>query len=76
MEAKEKIRGQIQSILNKHGDFEPFNDTDSLIYSGRIDSLNVLEIVGFLEQEFQFDISTLEFDESQFDSLNNIVALV
>ena len=44
MEAKQKIRAQVQDILNVRGDSQPFGDQDSLIFSGRIDSLNVLEI--------------------------------
>ncbi|MGO9095908.1 MAG: acyl carrier protein [Bryobacteraceae bacterium] len=76
MDPKEQIRAKIQSILNRHGDSQPFGDADSLIFSGRIDSLNVLEIVGFLEREFHFDISELDFDQAQFDSLESIAALV
>jgi acyl carrier protein len=76
MEAREKIRVRIQEILSRRGDAEPFGDQDSLIFSGRIDSLNVLEIVGFLEEEFQLDISEVDFDQTQFDSLESIAALV
>jgi acyl carrier protein len=76
MEAKDKIRALIQDILKRRGDFQAFDDQDSLIFSGRIDSLNVLEIVGFLEQQFRVDISEMEFDPTQFDSLESIAALV
>jgi acyl carrier protein len=74
--AKDRIRAQIQDILNRRGDSQPFGDGDSLIFSGRIDSLNVIEIVGFLEREFHLDISGLDFDETQFDSIESIAALV
>jgi len=76
MEAREKIRVRIQDILTRRGDDQPFSDQDSLIFSGRIDSLNVLEIVGFLEEEFHLDISEVDFDQTQFDSLESIAALV
>jgi acyl carrier protein len=76
MEAKEKIRVRIEAILSRRGDLQPLSDQESLIFSGRIDSLNVLEIVGFLEQEFHLDISEVEFDPAQFDSLESISALV
>jgi acyl carrier protein len=76
MEPKERIRLEIQNILKRRGDLVPLKDHDSLIFSGRIDSLNVLEIVGFLEKEFHLDISAMEFDPALFDSLESIVSLV
>ena len=76
MEGKEKIRVLIRDVLNRRGDLQPFGDGDSLIFSGRTDSLNVLEIVGFLEREFQFEISEMDFDQTQFDSVDSIAALV
>ena len=76
MQARDKIRIKIKDILERRGDVDPLGDEDSLIFSGRIDSLNVLEIVGYLEQEFRLDISELEFDPIRFDSLESIAALV
>ena len=76
MDSKERIRALIGDILKNRGDVKPFRDEDSLIASGRLDSLNVLEIVGYLEREFQLDIAALDFDPTLFDSVDRITALI
>ncbi len=76
MEKHEKIRKFIASILQRKGDSEPFSDDDSLLLVGRIDSLNVLEIVGFLEREFNYDVSEDLFNQENFDSVESISSLV
>ena len=73
---KAKIRLFILGLLQRRGDTRSLGDQDSLILSGRLDSMNLLEIVGFLEQEFNFDMSGLDFEESLFDTLDNISTLV
>lgn len=76
MEKREKIRSFIASILVRKGDPEPFEDDDSLLLVGRIDSLNVLEIVGFLEREFNYDVSEDLFNQDNFDSVASIAELI
>ena len=76
MEKRAQLRKFLTAILTRKGDMEPFNDDDSLLLSGRIDSLNVLEIVGFLEKEFTFDVSELMFDQDNFDSVASILKLL
>ena len=76
MDKHEKIRGFVQDILDHRGDTQPLGDQESLLQSGRLDSINLLEIVAFLEQEFHFDISGLDFDPALFDTLDSLAALV
>ncbi|MBF0502285.1 MAG: acyl carrier protein [Candidatus Riflebacteria bacterium] len=76
MDKKEKIRHFLQEILTRKGDSESFADDDSLLLGGRIDSLNILEIVGFLEKEFGYDLSEQEFDPNNFDSVETIAQLI
>jgi acyl carrier protein len=76
MNNREQIRAFIASLLARKADTESFLDDDSLLLSGRIDSLNVLEIAAFLVDQLGFDLSTTEFDQEHFDSVDSLVAYV
>jgi len=74
-DTRETIRHLLQQILRKNNDTRGFTDTDSLIFSGRFQSLDVLEIVTFLEERFGFDFSE-GFDQSRLDSVEEIMNLL
>ena len=76
MEAHNKIRAFLSQRLHAKGDMQEFTDSDSLVISRRLDSLDVVEIVVFLEQEFRVDFSTIGFDQQLVDSVQAILALV
>jgi acyl carrier protein len=76
MEKQTKIRAFVRDLLDRRGDNQPLGEQESLIRSGRLDSINLLEIVSFLEQEFNFDVSGVDFDPDLFDSLENLAKLV
>jgi acyl carrier protein len=71
-DTRQVIRRLLQQLLQKNHDTREFSDTDSLILSGRLQSLDVLEIVVFLEQRFGLDFSE-GFDQSRLDSVEEIV---
>lgn len=76
MQKREKLRRFIGDILIRKGDNKPFADDDSLLLTGRIDSLNVLEIVTFMEKELQFNLSEQAFDPGYYDSIDSMVKLI
>lgn len=49
-----------------------YKDDDSLLENGIIDSTGVLEIVTFLEENFNFQVEDEEIVPDNFDSINNI----
>jgi acyl carrier protein len=51
-------------------------DADSLVLSGRLDSIDILQIVVFLESNYSIDFADREFDQEDFDSIARILALV
>lgn len=69
------VRGMIQELLARNSDSRPFSDQDSLVFSGKLQSVDVLDVVVFLEERFQIDFSE-EFDQSRLDSVDEIVALI
>ena len=76
MNKEEKLTQFLTALLARKGDTESFDKDDSLLLGGRIDSLNVLEIVSFLEQEYNYDVSELMFDQNNFDSVSSILELI
>jgi acyl carrier protein len=49
---------------------------DKLFSSGIVDSFGVLELIAFLEDTFHVSIDTAQHELIEFDSVNQIVALV
>ena len=70
------IREFIQKLLNEHGYNDEVAPSESLILSGRLDSLAVIHIVVFLEQQFGIDFSEVYFDQSSFDSIDQITNFI
>jgi acyl carrier protein len=65
------IRQQFPAANNK-----PLDADISLIHSGIIDSLGVLEIVTFIEQRFGVTLSDEEMVSDHFDSIGSLARLV
>lgn len=59
--------GQTEQVLN--------ND-DSLLDNGIIDSTGVLELIGFLEQQFQITVDDLELVPENLDSVNRLTDFI
>ena len=66
----------IHKLLNEHGYVEEVSSSNSLILSGLLDSLAVIHIVVFLEEQFGIDFSEVYFDQTSFDSIDQITNFV
>jgi acyl carrier protein len=75
MKGKAEIREFVQGLLTGYGDAEPLADGDSLLTSGRLQSIDAVEIVMFLEGNFGIDFAQIGFDRDQIDSIDAIYAL-
>lgn len=76
MNDRTTIRSFIEQLLGEQDDHAPFADNDSLVKSGRLDSLAVTKIVMFLESTFDVDFARVEFDPERLDSVEEIAAVV
>lgn len=74
-ERREAVRQMVRRTLEDKNDTQPFADFDSLIFSGRLQSVDVLDLVLFLEERFGIDFSQ-GFDQAQLDSVDEIVNLL
>ncbi len=75
MKGKAEIHQFVQKLLTSSGDNQPLMDQDSLLISGRLQSIDAVEIVVFLEENFGIDFAQIGFDREQIDSIDLIYAL-
>ncbi len=75
MTEKADIRKFIQDLLTSNDDRRPLADDDSLLLSGRLQSIDGVEIVLFLEEHYGIDFAEIGFDRDQIDSIDSIYAL-
>jgi len=73
MNTHSHIQEFVMSRLALHGDFTPLADEDPLFSSARLDSLDAVELVMFLESAFAMDFARLGFDLTRLDSVSAIV---
>jgi len=71
-----KIRAFLGELLREHDDQAPFDDAESLIETGRLDSLAVVNLVVFLESAFDVDFDKVEFDPQRLGSVDEIVSVI
>ena len=76
MNTRNELRTHVERLLTSKGDQEPLGDTDSLVLSGRLDSIDILQIVVFLEGNYGIDFADQPFDQEEFDSIARILKLI
>ena len=76
MDDRQAVRSFLTTLLRKSGDAGDFTDTESLVISGRLSSLDVLEIVSFLEKRYGLDFGDRPFDQQSVDSMQEILCLI
>ncbi len=55
---------------------EELTDSDSLLSKGIIDSTGVLELIGFLEENYQLNVDNDDLIPANFDSVNSLVTYI
>lgn len=77
MDLKEKIRQFIMEELKvSHGDVEYLKDDTHLIENGFLDSLMILNLLAFLEENFGILLSSEETNPENFETIQSINDLV
>ena len=71
-----KIREFLADLLREHDDHAAFDDVESLIETGRLDSLAVVNLVVFLESTFDVDFDKVEFDPQRLGSVDAIASVI
>ncbi len=76
MDRIEEIRVFFKKLLALRGDRQPFSDQSSFFLSGRMGSVDAVEVVVLLEEKFGIDFTDTGFDEGQIDSIDAIQSLI
>jgi acyl carrier protein len=76
MESKTEIYRFVQALLVANGDNDPLTESSSLVLSGRLASVDTVEIVVFLEEHWGIDFAKIGFDPVMLDTMDAINALV
>ena len=76
MNEKAQVHSFVQNLLADKGDDQPFTDEDSLLLGGRLQSIDAVEIVVFLEEKFGIDFAIIGFEQEQIDSVDAICTLI
>lgn len=72
-EVKEKIRRFVVGNF-LFGNDSGLKDDSSFLEEGLIDSTGMLELVAFLEQEFEITVEDMELLPENLDSIDNVAA--
>ena len=72
MDTIESIREFITGLLEMKGERCDVSVTEPLLSAGLLDSMDVLQIVVYLEENFGLDFSVHPFNPDDFDSIESI----
>jgi acyl carrier protein len=77
VELKARLKQFILDVVSESGrDIGDLADDESLLDSGVLDSLGVLKLVSFLDEELHIDLPLERLQMEDFASLDSICALV
>jgi len=76
MNEQAQVHQFIEELLKRNGDESSFADSEPLITHGRLQSVDTLEVLLFLEERYGVDFGESGFDQNQVDSVDNIMALI
>lgn len=71
-----KVRAFVVENLLLGEEENDFSDSQSFLESGLIDSTGILEVIAFLEEEYEITIADEEMVPDNLDSVDNIVAFL
>lgn len=75
-ESTQKIRQYLLSEYLDEGDAATFTTKTPLITSGLIDSISILQVVDFLEENFGFEFEPHEVDQSNLNTVELILQFI
>ena len=70
------LRDSIRAFISQTFFVDTFGDEDSFLKQGIIDSTGMMELVAFLESDFQLKIEDDELVPENLDSVKNLCAFV
>ena len=71
-----KIRTDLRDLLTRLGNGAPFADTDDVFDTGVVKSVNLIELIDFVESSYGIAIDPADVFEGRLRSVEQLVALV
>jgi acyl carrier protein len=71
-----QVRRHFEQRLRLKGDTSALGDADPLFSTARLDSLDAVETIMFVEEAFGIDFAEINYDLTLLDSVSAIVHLV
>lgn len=75
----ESIEDKVKKYITENMLFSnayPFSDETSFIENGVVDSMNVMELVAYVEEVFGMDVADREIVPANFDSVRNLAGFI
>jgi len=76
MDTNEKIKRFILEEVCPEANLSSLDDNEPLISSGLMDSLGILKILSFLDEEFGINLASDEIKHDNFSTVNLISGLI
>jgi acyl carrier protein len=73
---RERVLEFLRTIQKPDRPLDSVSESDSLVESGLIDSLALLEIVTFLEEQYRIDFAAIGLEPEQLTSVSGILDLI
>jgi len=73
---EDRIREFVAANLLFSEDGFPYQNSDSFLGHSVVDSLGVIELVTFVERQFQVSVNPAEVTPENFDSVNQLAAFI
>lgn len=73
---EKQIRQYINEAILFSDDAVAYDDSDSLLAEGIVDSVGVMDLVLFVEQAFNVDVEDREITPDNFDSIDKMARFV
>ncbi len=76
MEIEGKLRAFIEKHLAFHAEGVDLKDDDPIFERGFVDSLFAMQLIGYIQNEFQIEIENTDLDLANFRSIERMAAFI
>jgi methoxymalonate biosynthesis acyl carrier protein len=70
------IREQVRAFLTKFIAVGNFGDDENIFLSGYVNSLFAMQLVLFVERNFNITVEDMDLDINNFSSINNLTSFI
>ena len=76
LNVRSQMRQFVMQRLRMRGDLSPVDDAEPLFTSGRLDSLDAVEVIMCVESDYGINFADFNFDLTLLDSVAAITSLI